>query len=174
MLNATGYIVQSINYIKNLHQNMNERFLILFWFISSFQAKMVFFILTSKAPSQSVEWRNSGGLSLILTKVCWISVMVGASLIIKWWSPSISIEFRFLAIHEHIDWSVRYAQPQPWNETNVLNGLNLNRKCENQIAFTHHITVIVTTIMKIQKIPFGIVGFTVFCWFRYIRCNNLK
>lgn len=73
-------------------------------------------VFTSNAPSQSVELRNSGGLSWILTSVCWISSMEGMSLVPMWWSASASMLLRFLAIHEHIDWSVRYAHPHPYNQ----------------------------------------------------------
>lgn len=107
------YLIEKIKTINGfIRSNLSSRATgqCNFWFALTQNEQWSF---TSNAPSQSVEFRNSGGLSLILTRVCWISSMEGMSSVPIWWSVSTSIEFRFLVIHEHIDWSVRYAQPHP-------------------------------------------------------------
>lgn len=59
--------------------------------------------------------------------------------------------------------------PIPINETfNKINLLIWNW------STTYHIVEIIATIMKIQKISFCKIRFTMFGWFRYFRWNYLK
>lgn len=39
---------------------------------------------------------------------------------------------------------------------------------------THHIIIIITTVMKVQEVTFGIMSFTMFCWSWYIGWFNLQ
>lgn len=153
VLNPTRYVIECVNHIKNLIEKIEMKI----YRIIAYEMKwnlLIMQFLTSNAPSQSVDLRNDSGLSLMLTKVCWISSMDGISLAVSRLSGSTSIVWRFFAIHEHIDCNVRYAQPHPffvnemkWNEIWSIHITNCERFYDN--ILTYHIIIIITTVMKV-------------------------